>query len=377
MTITPNNILIQERLERQLLHGLSCEWENAFWLLNASHRKKLKRPIFSLQDMASRWGYWSGKKNEICLSRKLLSRHSWAAVRGILLHEMAHQIAEQVLCIRDETSHGQGFRDACNLLKADPKSSENFKPLDDPKQDSTSLPEDRILIRVRKLMSLAQSPNQYEAESAMTKAHELISKHNIDLISKNGERQFVSVFVGQPALRHFRDVYHLSGLLQKFYFIYGIWVPAYVLAKGRMGRVLEITGTRQNIRIAAYVHDFIVHFIELQWREYNKDKKLGRHHKTDFAVGIIEGFSSKLKLQEKKTTCTAQRQGLVRIQDPLLKKHAAWKYPRTAHIKSSASEKDPQVLNDGFKKGRDLIIHKGISEKGSDVKLLNDSRPSS
>ena len=79
----------------------------------------------------------------------------------------------------------------------------------------------------------------------------------------------------------------------------GIWVSAYVRQRGKMGRVLEISGTIPNIKMASYVHDFVRHFIHSQWAAYNRDRRLNRHRQTDFAVGIIEGFRSKLEGQKK------------------------------------------------------------------------------
>jgi predicted SprT family Zn-dependent metalloprotease len=99
-------ILIQEKLERHFLHGLACEWECAQEFLNAQNKVKLRKPSFSLRDMNGKWGYWSPEKKEICLNRDLLYNHTWGAVREILIHEMAHQFAEQALGGHDEPPHG-------------------------------------------------------------------------------------------------------------------------------------------------------------------------------------------------------------------------------------------------------------------------------
>ena len=61
-----------------------------------------------------------------------------------------------------------------------------------------------------------------------------------------------------------------------------------------MGRVLEISGTEKNVQIASYVYNFVNRFIESQWREYNKKKGLNRYRRTDFALGVLEGFEQKL-----------------------------------------------------------------------------------
>ncbi len=113
------------------------------------------------------------------------------------------------------------------------------------------------MTRIKKLLALAESSNAHEAEAAMMKAHELIAKYNIDLINTNERREFMSIFLGKPALRHWREDYHLAGLIQDFYFVQGIWVPAYVVDKEKMGRVLELSGTARNLKIAEYVLEFV------------------------------------------------------------------------------------------------------------------------
>ena len=73
-------ILIQEKLERHILHGLSCKWEYALEILNSQDTEKLRKPSFSLRDMKGKWGYWSSEKKEICLNRNLLYNHTWEAM---------------------------------------------------------------------------------------------------------------------------------------------------------------------------------------------------------------------------------------------------------------------------------------------------------
>jgi len=205
---------------------------------------------------------------------------------------------------------------------------------------------------------------------AMAKAHEFIEKYNIELLARDEERQFVSVFVGKPALRHFREDYHLAGLLQDFYFVYGIWVPAYVLDKGKMGSVLEISGTIQNVRIASYVHDFVKRFIDCQWQGYNKKRGLNRYRKTDFAVGILGGFRSKLKMQNRERKRHRDQMGLVKIEDPLLQKHVDYRYPHTTSIRGKVLRGYKDVLRDGIGIGKKLVISKGISQKETSRKFL-------
>lgn len=360
--------LLQAKLERRILHGLSCEWETAHWVLPSAHKKMLAKPLFSLKKMQNKLGYWSFPKREICLNRQFVLNHPWDSVREVLLHEMAHQFADQVLGAHNEPPHGTKFREACRLLRANPKASGNYRSLWEQIEHDSPAAEDKIMLRIKKLMALAESRNHHEAEAAMAKAHELISKYNIELLSHDEKRKFISVFVGRPALRHPREDYHLAALILDFYFVKGIWVPAYVLEKGKMGRVLEITGTRHNIKIASYIHDFVRHFTNSQWRDYNQDKGLNRYRKTDFAVGIIEGFRSKLESQKIKNI--KSEAALMKIEDPLLKQHIDYKYPHTTSFARKVSSQDDNILEDGMKVGKKLVISKGITTKKKSKKLL-------
>jgi len=365
-----SEIFGQEELERRMLHGLFCEWERAIWILPSSHREKMRPPLFCLRDMRERWGVWDGKKREISLSRNLVMNHSWGSVLEVLFHEMAHQLAEEVLGGRNEPPHGPIFHQACHLLRANPRASDHYKTLDQRVLQESSDSQDRILLRVRKLLALAESPNQHEAEAAMAKAHGLIAKYNLDLLKREERRDFISLYVGRPALRHFGEDYSLAHLLQDFYFVQGIWVPAYVLEKRKMGRVLEISGTIPNVRLASYIHDFVRRFIHSQWIEYNDGKGLNRYRQTDFAVGIIEGFRSRLESDQKKEGDVGKTSALVKRQDPLLSQYLAYRHPHTVMFRTGGSKQDMGVRKDGIRVGKSLVIAKGITDRAGNRGFL-------
>ncbi len=359
-------------LERRILHGLALEWETAIWVLPPARRKKMRSPLFSLRDMKERWGSWSGEKREIALSRDLALNHSWDAVREVLLHEMAHQMAEEVLFALGEIPHGPKFHEACHWLRANPKASGRFIPLDERLADRSTGGEDRMLRKVKKLLALAQSQNRYEAEAAMRRAHDLIAQYNLDLLGQEEKRHFVTAFVGRPALRHRTEDYSLAHLLQDFYFIRGIWVPAYIPAKGRMGRVFEINGTLPNVQMAGYVHDFVLRYIEEQWREYNGDKRLNHLRRSDFAVGVIEGFRS--KLEEKPSPSPEAVQALVKTDDPQLADFMAYRYPHTRRFQRGGTRRDPRIVRDGRRIGKNMVIRKGISSAAGNRGFLIENR---
>jgi hypothetical protein len=350
---------IQQELEGRILHGLACEWENACWVLSSQDRVKMRQPLFSLSDMTTRLGIWSGEKKEISISRSLALNHAWKDVREVLVHEMAHQYADQVLHTASESPHGPGFKRACGALRIDPKSSAGFKPL----SDQTDNHRDRILNRIKKLMSLAESRNRHEAEAAMAKAHELMKTYNIKRLHETTQRDFVSAFIGSPALKHRREEYYLANLLLEFYFVEGLWISAYVLEKGKMGRVLEISGTIENVEMAAYVYDFVQNYIDMQWNRYNRSQGLNRYRQTDFAVGVIQGFANKLRNREQKKTKAGFETSIVKVEDPLLRDFMAYKYPHTKSFRRTARNRNDKIVQDGYDIGEKLVISRGIVQR--------------
>ncbi len=365
-----SDIRLQEDLERRIVHGIACEWENALWVLSPDDRQHMRQPFFSLRTLKSRLGYWSRSKNEIAISRTFALDYPWDDVRDVLTHEMAHQYADQILKTSETSPHGPDFLKACHRLRANPKASGSYKPLHDQIHSLSISNQDRVLLRVKKLMSLAKSSNRHEAEAAMTKAHELMRKYNVELQNRSSQRNFVSMFIGFPALRHHREEYHLANLLQKYYFVQGLWVSSYVLAKEKMGRVFEISGIPENVKIASYVYDFVKNTIDMHWRHYNRQGMLNRYRKTDFAVGLIEGFCNKLAAQKQTPSHRGKTTALISLEDPMLKVYMSQKYPRTRTFQRAASSQDDQVLKHGFEIGKDLVISKGIEVKKNGHKFL-------
>ena len=358
-----SRISARQELERRILHGMSCEWEAALSNLDPAERQFVRRPLFAIKDLKTQWGNWSRANREISLSRHLVLNYPWDSIRDVLLHEMAHQIAQQMPAASAETSHGSNFKRACAILGIDPVASINYKPLQDRMLRKTSNRRDKIMIRIKKLMALAESQNRHEAEAAMLKAHELIAKYNVDQLDDQQDKEIISVFMGQPALRQPKEAYFLANLLQDFYFVRGIWVSAYVFAKAKMGRVLEISGTIQNVEIAGYIYDVIRQYVDSQWSDYNCTRKLRHYRKSDFAVGIIEGFRSKLESHVKRNAAAMAKFAMIYRTDPMLETYCKYRYPLTRKINKAVSHRNAAVLNDGKKIGKRLIIAKAITEK--------------
>ena len=116
--------------------------------------RRFKKPILSIRDMPGRLGCWSPSKREIALSRNIVNDGRWDDIKEVLLHEMAHQVAHEGLQATSESDHGDSFRQACTLLRANPAASGAYRPLHERLHRGEELDDrDKMVVRIHKLMS--------------------------------------------------------------------------------------------------------------------------------------------------------------------------------------------------------------------------------
>jgi hypothetical protein len=347
-------------LERRVLYGLGREYDLALGLLDGALRRRMPRPLFALSDLTARWGQWCGRRREIVLSRELVFNYPWGAVREVLRHEMAHQLAE---CLDGGAGkpHGSAFFRACRLLRADPAAAASYRVLNGRDPAAAVSPEERLRRKVCRLFALADSPNPHEAASAMRKARELMARWGSRADEGFSAAPYISILLGAPALRHLRRDYLLAQLLVDLYAVAGVWVPAFVVAKGRMGRALEISGRPTRVQVAAYAHDFVGRFIDCRWRQNGLRATRGRRSQHDFAVGVIEGFRAKIAPGPVDSPPAASR-ALVAADDPALAVYLRQRYPRVQNVCRRSRRHDDQAYDAGIGEGRRLVIHPGVGE---------------
>ena len=351
--------------QRALFHALHLEWETARNMHPDPSIRALKPPVFSLHQGKKILGKWSIEKREISLSLGLVLNHGWDTIREVLFHEMAHQLAHELYGAFGEKPHGPAFLKACRLLGANPKASGSFAPLKERLQSDAQPAEDALTSRIRKLFALSQSSNTHESQLALAKAHALMEKHQIQTLKKNKEKtshsNFITIFLGEPTLRHHREFYALANFLTEHCFVRCVWTMACVLEKGKMGRALEISGTAPQVLSAEYTYGFIVGAIDRAWETFCQKvgHNPGRYRKSDFAEGMIEGFSEKLR-QEK--TDNASR-ALDIIRDPFLDDYLAIRYPRIVSRTSRGRRVSPEFMAKGRQEGKKLSLAPGLDKK--------------
>ncbi len=357
--MNPTHEGLSAELEAALLRALLNAWHD----VNAGYfRGKLAAPAFVLSEAATRLGVWREATRTIELSRALVLEQPWGTVVEVLKHEVAHQYVHETLGVRDETAHGPAFRGVCERLGIDATAAGM------PAAAGGDAPAPlRILTRIAKLLALAESPNEHEAQAAMAEAQRLMLRHNLETAPRGG---YAFRHLGEPTGRVGEAERLLGTILGTHFFVEVIWVPVWRPRVGKRGSVLEVCGTPENLEMAAYVHAFLGHTAERLWREYRRAKGIrGDGDRRTFLAGVMIGFREKLVKQR----TTHEEQGLVWVGDADLATYYRKRHPRI-HWTRHAGPRRTEAHAHGREAGRNIVIHRGVTSGSGGVQRLLESK---
>jgi hypothetical protein len=320
---------------------------------------KLHAPVLVLGDHATRLGQWHRITRTLEISRRLVLERTWPEVMGVLEHEMAHQFVEEVLEVRDETAHGDTFRRVCASRGIDARAAGAAVA-------SAIVDDERVVARIRKLLALAASPNQHEAEAAMNRAHELMLRHNIEHL--DAEQEFEVRFVGEPRQRGNSIEAEIVGLLSVFFFVEVIGIQVYEPRDGRHARMFELCGTRANLDMACHVYAFLLATAERLWREHRAavPATSGRE-RVAFQTGVIRGFRDKLTLER---FALERGEGLVWVGNARLDAFYRRRHPRI--VRRRHTVRLGEAHRAGVAAGGNIVLHRPVASHGQRGRLLDE-----
>jgi predicted SprT family Zn-dependent metalloprotease len=324
-------------------------------------RDKLTPPVIMLSDTARRLGQWTRATRTLELSRSMVLTKPWLEVTSVLEHEMAHQYVDEILQIRDETAHGPTFARVCAERGIDARAAGV------PLESTAEVEVDRALDKIRKLLALAGSENQNEAEIAMRRAHELMLRYNIENAltpeAAHAEQRYEVRHIGTPSLRANPVEADIVGLLSEFFFVEVIRIAIYLPHEGKHAHVYEVMGTHANVEMAVHVFQFLMATADRLWRENRTDARVksGRD-RFSYQSGVIRGFREKLLAERKELKGT----GLVWVGDGALHDFYRARYPRIRTVKRSVRLSRAHAA--GREAGRNVVLHKPVTETTSNGK---------
>jgi hypothetical protein len=344
-------------LEQAALRAIRKTYEV---LSGSLFRFQLRAPAFELVDSTERLGRWVPASRTLELSRVLLLEHGWGVLEEVLKHEMAHQYVHEVLRVHDQTAHGPLFRRVCEERGIDAR--------------ATGLPaasgraeHSPVLDRIAKLLALAESPNEHEAQAAMSAAQRLMLKHNIEAAASGTLSSYCFRHLGKATGRISEHERRLALILDDFFFVQVIWVPVWRPLEGRRGSVLEVCGTRDNVELAAYVYDFLMYTADALYRADRKQRSDRTHQaRRKFLAGVMAGFHQRLEQERKRSTS----EGLVWVGDAELGGYFRRRHPHVRWARHAVST-GGEAYARGQTAGRSIVLHRGVKSGGAaPIRLL-------
>ncbi len=345
-------------LEAKLLERLIHEWR----AINYSYfNDVLRQPVLQLSDTRTRLGQWHGELRNLEISRSLVLEYPWPEVIEVLKHEVAHQYVDEILRV-DETAHGPNFQRVCEQLGIDGRATASPNPSETGESSDAS---SKIVARIRKLLALAQSPNQNEAETAATAARRLMLKFNIEVDQtrperEHGGRRYGYRHLGRGSGRILEHERRLAKILVNYFFVEGIWLPIYRPLDGKRGTVFEICGLEANLLMAEHVHAFLMTTAERLWSEYKREsQRSSNRDRQAFLAGVMRGFEAKLAAQ----SAEFQEQGLVWVPAPDLGQYFRRRYPKTTTVRRGGASRN-EAFAEGNRAGKAIVLSQPV-ETGS------------
>lgn len=160
-----------------------------------------------------------------------------------------------------------------------------------------TLPDDRVVERIRKLLALATSSNPHEAAAAAERAVELAQRHNLDLATlPSRENPYVEESVDVGGGSAWRWL--LMSAVARAHFCAALRA----FGRGRAGGTMLIIGQRHNVTVCVFLFTYLAREIERLaargWRRAHLvygEHVVARAWKNDFRRGAVITIDERLK----------------------------------------------------------------------------------
>jgi hypothetical protein len=200
--------------------------------------------------------------------------------------------------------------------------------------------------KVRKLLSLANSSNEHEANAAAEQAHRLMLKHNLTAMDLEEPPSYSNDTIelrSRPIHMKF-----VACVLSKHFHVR--------LTTNAVG--LRIFGTKENVEIAQYMYAFLSRTYQDLWKQYRIETGAGRGSMQAYYQGVTWGLLDKLEAQTKDVE---QETGLVVVEDPELKNYVDKMVPHLRKVRKLRIRKDACATSSGMSDGSKIQLRHGVT----------------
>ena len=340
------------------------------------HDVSMETPNINISDAKTHFGSWDPTSRTLSISRYLIKTYPWHVVIEVLKHEMAHQYVTDILKTR--SGHGPLFQQACQKLGVHPQFARSGGNISSDMMclhKALSPDAEKMTKKVEKLLSLATSDNEHEAQLASKKANDLIQKHNLNRLKRNNFRkndQVTYIVITHKKKRIESIQKSLLAILRDFYFVNTVTTNLYDAQDQLAYRSMVLFGTPENLQVAEYVYHYLFRSVKSLWNENRIKFGYTRKDKVSFDMGFTRGIRARLEQTQLKDavadtgtkTMAITSSTLVSIMKQKNKTEVKRVFPKLkkstygSHFKGSA-------YKNGYKNGKSTLIKKAIHKKDS------------
>lgn len=305
-------------------------------------------------------GYFNSEFYELGFNERLMGVSEENLI-SIIRHELAHYLTfiEKGPFVQP---HGKEFQEFCKRHGWGEDVYRATICLDEELPNQAE--ESSALRKIQKLMALATSQNQHEAEQAMIKSQQLLLKYNIETKVDGQEHQDEKFYLKRVLKQR-----KVNAKMQAIGKILETFFVNIVFSRSKQGVYLEILGNQANVEIAEYVANVLNHELDRLWelakKQYGGLK--GTVAKNSFLWGIAKGYCKKLEFL--KRTYDSHVQNAVMIIEGKLVDATALAY-KSLRKNRSSSQYCANSSAIGEKVGRELSINPALNQKAKNFGLL-------
>jgi hypothetical protein len=281
-------------------------------------------------------------------------------LKDLLRHELAHYftyIAHWDTGL-DYSAHGAEFRAICDKYQLAPElrpASMDVRSQNDAIEGE--LESEAIIAKIQKLMSLARSDNENEAELATLRANELMVKHNLDAKAAAGDGDGDVEYCVRLVIASRRSNPRIAaiGRILREFFVYPVFA-----SEG-----LEVTGTRENVENAEYIASYLNRELASLWRA----ARAGNRRLKEKAFMTALATSYKRKLEGARQQLSESDRHVLVVMNDELERAGSGAYGGGLRSTSSSYQSCRESASRGAEAGSKLDIRRGVGSRGA-VKLL-------
>lgn len=222
-----------------------------------------------------------------------------------------------------------------------------------------------LIQRIKKLLSLATSQNDFEAKAAADKANELLVKHNLSMQELSDvEKDYTANSVVRAKYKLSVEEELVGGLMQNFFVIALRNVVKWDLVNGIFPRAtvrLTLIGERGNVAIAKFAFEFLLKHGKKEFLARKKAKLLKEKDRKSFFTGYVLGLDQQFKSTRKKVETGA---GLVVVVDPGIEKWARAEFGKFGSSPPGASFGNGHDI--GFEVGKETRLQRAVPSERTD-----------